>query len=71
MYIMRNKYLRIFFYDLNMIYGKFELNDNFISMFNSFVRDNLNPTTIDCFKMLIKIKKVKIGMMLDMYLTTL
>ena len=58
---MRDKYLRIFFYDVSMIFGKFELNDNFISMFNSFVRDNLNPTTIDCFKMIIKIRKGKEG----------
>ncbi len=58
---MKDKYLRIFFYDLSMLFGKFELNENFISIFNAFVRDNLNPTTIDCFKMIIKIKKGKDG----------
>ena len=58
---MKDKYLRIFFYDLSMFYGKFELNENFVSLFNSFVRDNLNPTTIDCFKMIIKIRKGKEG----------
>ncbi len=58
---MKDKYLRIFFYDLSMFFGKFELNENFISIFNAFVKDNLNPTTIDCFKMIIKINKGKDG----------
>lgn len=58
---MKDKYLRIFFYDLSMLFGKFELNENFISIFNAFVKDNLNPTTIDCFKMIIKVKKGKEG----------
>ena len=44
-----------------MLFGKFELNENFISIFNAFVKDNLNPTTIDCFKMIIKVKKGKEG----------
>ena len=44
---MRDKYLRIFFLDLSMFFGKFELNDNFINIFNNFVRTNLNDTTID------------------------
>lgn len=50
---MREKYLRIFFLDLSILFGKFELNQNFISIFNSFVRDNLNKTTIDCFEKII------------------
>lgn len=58
---MKDKYLRIFFYDLSVLFGKFELNENFISIFNAFVKDNLNPTTIDCFKMIIKINKGKDG----------
>ena len=58
---MRDKYLRIFFYDLSMIFGKFELNDNFINIFNNFVRTNLNDTTIDCFNKIIFVKKLKNG----------
>lgn len=58
---MKEKYLRIFFLDLSMFFGKFELNENFISIFNSFVRTNLNETTIDCFKMIISIKKEEDG----------
>lgn len=50
---MREKYLRIFFLDLSILFGKFELNQNFISIFNGFVRDNLNKTTIDCFEKII------------------
>lgn len=56
---MRDKYLRIFFYDLSMIYGKFELNDNFINIFNNFIRTNLNETTIDCFDKIIIVKKLE------------
>ena len=53
---MREKYLRIFFLDLSILFGKFELNQNFISIFNGFVRDNLNRTTIDCFEKIITIE---------------
>ena len=58
---MRDKYLRIFFLDLSMFFGKFELNDNFINIFNNFVRTNLNDTTIDCFNKIIFVKKLKNG----------
>ena len=58
---MRDKYLRIFFLDLSMFFGKFELNDNFIHIFNNFVRTNLNDTTIDCFNKIIFVKKLKNG----------
>lgn len=53
---MKEKYLRIFFLDLSILFGKFELNQNFISIFNGFVRDNLNETTIDCFEKIIRIE---------------
>ncbi|MCI7332781.1 MAG: hypothetical protein MSH48_03840 [Mollicutes bacterium] len=58
---MRDKYLRIFFLDLSTFFGKFELNDNFINIFNNFVRTNLNDTTIDCFNKIIFVKKLKNG----------
>lgn len=58
---MRDKYLRIFFLDLSMFFGKFELNDNFINIFNSFIRTNLNETTIDCFDKIIIVKKLEDG----------
>ena len=58
---MRDKYLRIFFLDSSMFFGKFELNDNFINIFNNFVRTNLNDTTIDCFNKIIFVKKLKNG----------
>lgn len=58
---MRDKYLRIFFLDLSMFFGKFELNDNFINIFNNFVITNLNETTIDCFNKIIFVKKLKNG----------
>ena len=44
-----------------MFFGKFELNDNFINIFNNFVRTNLNDTTIDCFNKIIFVKKLKNG----------
>lgn len=53
---MKEKYLRIFFLDLSILFGKFELNQNFISIFNGFVRDNLNRTTIDCFEKIITVE---------------
>ncbi len=58
---MRDKYLRIFFLDLSTFFGKFELNDNFINIFNNFVRANLNETTIDCFDKIIIVKKLEGG----------
>lgn len=58
---MKERYLRIFFLDLSMFFGKFELNENFISIFNSFVRTNLNETTMDCFDKIIELKKKKDG----------
>ena len=41
---MRDKYLRIFFYDLSMIFGKFELNDNFKELVKQVreVRSNMS-----------------------------
>lgn len=53
---MRKKYLRIFFFDLSILFGKIELDQNFFSIFNNFIKDNLNKTTLDCFEKIITIE---------------
>lgn len=58
---MKEKYLRIFFYDLSLIYGKVELTEDFPHIFTSFIKSNLGIQTVNLFNKIIDIEITKDG----------